>query len=103
MKTSMPFAPRGGCYVHEGDALVRDTVPRHAIVAPADGTETLLIGDPEGVITAPIEPTSDDGVMVDMTERESDGDGMLPPLDAEEAVVVEAASDPATRCRKRHK
>lgn len=88
MKSQMPFAPRGGCFVLDGDALVPQgikpsgsvriagaftAVTREAIAVPADGTASPpLAGDGAGEALPEVTPP-DDGCQV---QSES------PPIDA---------------------
>ena len=47
-KPDMPFATRGGCFVHQGDALVPQAA-HTAIDVPADGSVSAeLVGDGTG-------------------------------------------------------
>ena len=100
-KPDMPFASRGGCFVHEGGALVQSirpdgvvqisgkfTVTRHeAIEVPADGIESQpLDGDGSGEALPEVAPPDDGcGACPDDCEQSPDGcrvKSESPPIDS---------------------
>jgi len=102
MKSQMPFAPRGGCFVLDGDALVPQGIKpsgsvriagaftvatREAIAVPADGgASPPLAGDGTGEALPEATPPDDGcGACADGCEQSPDGckvQSESPPIDA---------------------